>query len=514
MNPTKRRLETNMCGIFGVHSNKPQADERLTTLLPLLAIFMESRGSHSWGWTDGKEIVKDTGPIHLGLNPLMYKSPICMGHTRYATVGAQTKENAHPWTFGEGEDSLIGMHNGAVYNHDELNEKYNRKYAVDSMHLFQHLIEKRTMSDVRGYGALAFLRNGKLFLSKFGAGQLAVAETDVGVVFASTMEAVFKSCALSGIKITLYYNLVEDELYYAENEVLWKTKIKFDFDRSRYSNRNDTRRNYRHGTRASNYHDDEFNYQYHGYGQKHGSFTKISGCSESSDSVTQLSEPRGRWLSSIGGGQRWEEGKFINNKFIRGIWDGAMFKPEAQSLKEYIEKIHAEAEELKKKKNLEATRSESKVIVQEEQDENDSCAMCSAVFDISDITWDTPRGELCDTCADSFYKLDQSEATIESDLPPEAPPPALNTSDLPAAIESDKMFDQMTADELIIMMNKAKLTSANIPKDARLLPCDECGRVLKGSMEVRVAHGDTKIHWVFCESCYHDLSTPWGQKPN
>ena len=57
------------------------------------------------------------------------KSNLVLGHTRKASVGAATEENAQPVAFNmkiENEDHVFGLiHNGTLYNHAELAKKYN-----------------------------------------------------------------------------------------------------------------------------------------------------------------------------------------------------------------------------------------------------------------------------------------------------------------------------------------------------------------------------------------------------
>ena len=58
-----------------------------------------------------------------------------MGHTRYATLGSPSiNSNNHPIRTG----NTIGTHNGSIYNHKELFQKYNmtRFAQVDSEAIF------------------------------------------------------------------------------------------------------------------------------------------------------------------------------------------------------------------------------------------------------------------------------------------------------------------------------------------------------------------------------------------
>lgn len=78
---------------------------------------------------------------------------VIIGHNRYATQGAVSRKNAHPFEF----DALVGAHNGTLtYKHNLLNAK---DYAVDSENLFHHIAEKGVedaLSKVGGAWALVW----------------------------------------------------------------------------------------------------------------------------------------------------------------------------------------------------------------------------------------------------------------------------------------------------------------------------------------------------------------------
>lgn len=59
-----------------------------------------------------------------------------IGHNRYATVGAGSRKNAHPFEF----DTIVGAHNGTLSNKYALHDGY--KFDVDSQALFNHIEEK------------------------------------------------------------------------------------------------------------------------------------------------------------------------------------------------------------------------------------------------------------------------------------------------------------------------------------------------------------------------------------
>lgn len=206
-----------MCGIAGYYCTN-KFDDRLRIALPLLAVFMQSRGKHSWGWTDGKNIRKEIGAIEDDLDFDMAGQKHVILHTRHATTGKISKENSHPFIAGK----ILGVHNGIVYNHDELNAKYGRNCTVDSQHLLHHIDEGLPMDDIEAYGTVVFFKDGLIHFGKFNGGEFCVGKFNKNFIFASTKDAVINAARASGIKNLTIYELKEGLCYKIKNGEVYK----------------------------------------------------------------------------------------------------------------------------------------------------------------------------------------------------------------------------------------------------------------------------------------------------
>ncbi|MBQ7129047.1 MAG: class II glutamine amidotransferase, partial [Clostridia bacterium] len=113
-----------MCGIVGFVGNKPCAPVLLEGLARL-----EYRGYDSAGIAviENKKIVvkKSQGELKTLVSLLdkgsNYKSKIGIGHTRWATHGKPSNENAHPHKSMNGK--FVVVHNGIIENYASLKEE-------------------------------------------------------------------------------------------------------------------------------------------------------------------------------------------------------------------------------------------------------------------------------------------------------------------------------------------------------------------------------------------------------
>lgn len=146
-----------MCGIFGYIGNKKEAQNIVLEGLKSL----EYRGYDSWGVAvvpDSSEtgqivIKKQVGKIgNANVNDLPSGS-LSLGHTRWATHGGVTQENAHPHM--DCTHSIAVVHNGIVENYEEIKQNLIAKGHIFSsqtdteviVHLIEEYAKKLTFSE-------------------------------------------------------------------------------------------------------------------------------------------------------------------------------------------------------------------------------------------------------------------------------------------------------------------------------------------------------------------------------
>src|ERR1700746_3587981 len=208
-----------MCGILGYIGPKKVVPVVIEGLRKL-----EYRGYDSAGIAvvpqSGKlEIRRAPGKLR-NLEDVIAKSPIDgtygIGHTRWATHGRPTEENAHPHRDCTGQ--IVVVHNGIIENYLELKEKLQKeghKFATETdTEIVAHLVEKnsqggvpleeavrRALKDLRGIYALVFLsakdpqkivaaRQGPPSVVGLGKGEYFVA-SDIPALLQHTREIFF-----------------------------------------------------------------------------------------------------------------------------------------------------------------------------------------------------------------------------------------------------------------------------------------------------------------------------------
>ncbi len=206
-----------MCGIIGYVGNKP--------VLPVLVDGlrrMEYRGYDSAGVAlvspDGIQIRRSAGKL-TNLETTLSTDPVAgvygIGHTRWATHGRPTEENAHPHRDCTGR--IVVVHNGIIENYLGLKaelqaEGHTFRTETDS-EVVAHLVERemaadglaaalrRALTRIRGMFALVLVsaddqntivaaRSGPPIVVGIGQGEFFVA-SDIPAVLSHTRDIVF-----------------------------------------------------------------------------------------------------------------------------------------------------------------------------------------------------------------------------------------------------------------------------------------------------------------------------------
>jgi glucosamine--fructose-6-phosphate aminotransferase (isomerizing) len=142
-----------MCGIVGYIGSRKVVPIILKGLKSL-----EYRGYDSAGlvYLQNNKLVKYRSQGKLANleriveDVLGVKSHVGLGHTRWATHGAPTTENAHP--HGDCQDNLVIVHNGIIENYHSLKNdliKQGHRFTSDTdTEVLAHLIEENLDKDL------------------------------------------------------------------------------------------------------------------------------------------------------------------------------------------------------------------------------------------------------------------------------------------------------------------------------------------------------------------------------
>ena len=234
-----------MCGIVGYVGRKQAAPILLDGLSKL-----EYRGYDSAGMAvrtaEGNfEIVKAKGRLKALAektnNGLSMEGCCGIGHTRWATHGEPSENNAHPHVSNDG--SVVGVHNGIIENYLDVKNKllcrgyhfysdtdteialnlvdyYMKKYHLGPIHAITH-----AMMRVRGTYALAIMLRdypGKIFVARkdapmivgIGKGETFLA-SDVPAILKYTRDVYYIDNIEVGVleedKVT-FYNIDQEEI--------------------------------------------------------------------------------------------------------------------------------------------------------------------------------------------------------------------------------------------------------------------------------------------------------------
>ena len=183
-----------MCGIVGYIGDKSAAEIILEGLKKLEYRGYDSAGVAVLG-AEGLQVRRAAGRLK-GLEGLVRERPVAgsigVGHTRWATHGRPTDENAHPHTDGSG--NLVVVHNGIIENYLPIKERLMGEGHVfkseTDTEVIAHLIERhlqdtphldeatrRALRELRGSYAIVVLAKSapdRLVAAKHGAGSVVV----------------------------------------------------------------------------------------------------------------------------------------------------------------------------------------------------------------------------------------------------------------------------------------------------------------------------------------------------
>ena len=214
-----RQLLELMCGIFGCI-----ADDAAAMVLEGLRK-LEYRGYDSAGlaaiFSPGDsspiETEKTTGYVSelvSKVNGRFDGAKISIGHTRWATHGGVTDQNAHPHSSNDGNITIV--HNGIIENSAELSNRLNNLgYSLSSetdteviVHLLDHEIKTQpdgllildafctVISKLRGSWALAAIVSGHegILVSRSGA-PLVIGRGEAGISVSSDVLPFYGACS-------------------------------------------------------------------------------------------------------------------------------------------------------------------------------------------------------------------------------------------------------------------------------------------------------------------------------
>ncbi len=135
-----------MCGIIGYTGNKEATPILLKGLSQLEYRGYDSSGIAVSDGEAGVSVRKASGKLESLVSNISHDYPsgnLGIGHTRWATHGKNTENNAHP--HGDCAGNILVVHNGIVENHsalkDELNKNGHTFVSETDSEVIPHLIE-------------------------------------------------------------------------------------------------------------------------------------------------------------------------------------------------------------------------------------------------------------------------------------------------------------------------------------------------------------------------------------
>ena len=160
-----------MCGIIGYVGNKPAVPILVNGLKQLEYRGYDSAGLAVVNMNGSLEVRRAAGKLE-NLEAVLENKPLVgsfgVGHTRWATHGVPSEENAHPHRDSEGK--IVVVHNGIIENYLPLRERLTasgHQFVTDTdtetiVHLVSEYFEgelegavRRALEDLTGIYAIA-----------------------------------------------------------------------------------------------------------------------------------------------------------------------------------------------------------------------------------------------------------------------------------------------------------------------------------------------------------------------
>lgn len=236
-----------MCGIYGYIGPNTNAPEIVLNGLKKL----EYRGYDSWGIASQSEnsihIDKHVGKIGNATISLP-NSSLAIGHTRWATHGGVTVENAHPHRDCTGKIALL--HNGIVENYDDLKSNHLKKghkflSQTDTeivVHLIEELMEtlsfeeavRNAFTKLSGLNAIVVInnnekkiiacKNGSPLVIGIGENELYLASDASGIISHTKKLVFLKDLEIAILEDKLRLQSVEtgEQISFTAEEVNWE----------------------------------------------------------------------------------------------------------------------------------------------------------------------------------------------------------------------------------------------------------------------------------------------------
>lgn len=243
-----------MCGIVGFTGNNQAAPVLLDGLAKLEYRGYDSAGLAVRNGTEETEVVKAKGRLKVLAEKtndgLALKGCCGIGHTRWATHGEPSEDNAHPHSSDDGE--VIAVHNGIIENYNELKAKLLKKgysfYSQTDTEIAVKLVDyyykkygndpveaiARSMMRIRGSYALAVMFRDfaeEIYVARKDSPMI-IGVQDGETYLSSDVPAILKYCRnvyyIGNLEIArltkgnvTFYNIDREEITKELTEIKW-----------------------------------------------------------------------------------------------------------------------------------------------------------------------------------------------------------------------------------------------------------------------------------------------------